>query len=81
MAAYTPMSLEEFRTYGHELVDWMADFLGSIEELPVRSHVEPGEIVSQLPDSPPDDPEPFECIMEDFRRIVIPGITHWQHPS
>ncbi|MFP4427530.1 MAG: pyridoxal phosphate-dependent decarboxylase family protein [Spirochaetaceae bacterium] len=81
MAAYTPMSLEEFRTYGHELVDWMADFLGSIEELPVRSHVEPGEILSQLPDSPPDDPEPFECIMEDFRRIVIPGITHWQHPS
>ena len=81
MAAYTPLSLEEFRKHGHELVDWMADFLGSVEDMPVRSQVDPGEIISQLPGTPPEDSESFERIMRDFREIVVPGITHWQHPS
>lgn len=75
------MSLEEFRARGHELVDWMAEFLGTIEERPVRSQVEPGDIMAQLPDTPPEESEPFDRIMADFQRIVMPGITHWQHPS
>ena len=81
MEAYTPMSVEEFRRAAHEMVDWMADFLGGIEQYPVRSQVEPGETMAQLPDSAPSEAQPLEAIMEDFRRIVLPGITHWQHPS
>jgi len=75
------MSVEEFRRAAHELVDWMADFLGSIEQYPVRAQVEPGEIIAQLPDAPPQDSQPLERIMEDFKQIVLPGMTHWQHPS
>lgn len=81
MAAYSPISVEEFRQYAHGLVDWMADFLGSIEERPVRSRAEPGEIIAALPDAPPGKSESIDAIMDDFRRIVVPGITHWQHPS
>ena len=75
------MTVEEFRRYAHELVDWMADFLGTIEERPVRSAVEPGDIIKQLPAAPPVSGEPLEAIMKDFNEIVMPGITHWQHPS
>lgn len=75
------MNVGEFRSAAHELVDWMADFLASIEERPVRAQVEPGEIIARLPDAPPEAGEPLDTIMEDFREIVVPGITHWQHPS
>ncbi|TVR66618.1 MAG: aspartate aminotransferase family protein [Spirochaetaceae bacterium] len=75
------MSVEEFRSAAHELVDWMADFLSTIEERPVRAQVEPGEVIARLPDAPPVEGEAFAAIMEDFREILVPGITHWQHPS
>lgn len=81
MHTYTPMSVEEFRRAAHELVDWMADFLATIEDRPVRAQVEPGDIIARLPDSAPEAGEPLEAIMRDFRDIVLPGITHWQHPS
>ena len=75
------MQLEEFRREAHRLVDWMADYLAEIERHPVRAQVRPGEIASQLPAAPPDGPEPFAEIMADFERIVLPGMTHWQHPN
>jgi aromatic-L-amino-acid decarboxylase len=81
MAAYTPMSIEEFRRRAHELADWMADFLATVEQRPVRSQAQPGEILAQLPETPPEAGEPFDSLMEDFKEIVLPGITHWQHPS
>mgnify|MGYP006279816163 CR=1 FL=1 len=81
MAAYSPMSVEEFRKRAHELADWMADFLGSVEERPVRAQVEPGEIAAQLPEAPPESGESFDVLMNDFKEIVLPGITHWQHPA
>jgi len=75
------MTHEEFRAHAHELVDWMADYLEGIERFPVRSPVGPGDTVNNLPASPPQAGEPFERILGDFNNLIVPGITHWQHPS
>ena len=75
------MDLNEFRQHGHELVDWMADYFENIENLPVKSTVNPGDILKLLPPEPPLEAESFEMIMKDFNNIIIPGITHWQHPG
>jgi len=75
------MTPDEFRRWGKELVDWIADFRERVEELPVCSQVAPGEIRSKLPDAAPEAGEPFERVIEDLNRIVLPGITHWQSPS
>jgi aromatic-L-amino-acid decarboxylase len=75
------MDAEEFRLHAHRLVDWMADYMGTVESLPVKSRVAPGEIAAQLPASAPPRGEAFDAIFDDFRRIVMPGVTHWQHPS
>lgn len=75
------MDVNEFRKHGHELIDWMADYAENIEKLPVKSGVKPGEIISQLPAEPPSNPEDFDLLMDDFNKIILPGITHWQHPG
>lgn len=75
------MNPSEFRRHAHAFVDWMADYLEQVETYPVRAQVKPGEIASRLPVSPPDRGEPMERIFEDFRSVVLPGMTHWQHPS
>ncbi|HLM56848.1 MAG TPA: pyridoxal-dependent decarboxylase [Pyrinomonadaceae bacterium] len=75
------MSAEEFRRYGHEAVDWIADYLSSPERFPVLAQVEPGQLRSQLPSSPPETGEPMSAILEDFERLVVPAVTHWNHPS
>jgi aromatic-L-amino-acid decarboxylase len=75
------MDLDEFRRHGHRLVDWMADYLASVERYPVRAQVEPGAIAGRLPAAPPTDGEPLERIFADFERILLPGMTHWQHPN
>jgi len=72
---------EEFRKYGHEIVDWIADYLTEVEKYPVKSQVKPGEIRSSLPAEPPIVGEPMESILSDFREKIVPGITHWQHPA
>lgn len=71
----------EFRIHAHEFVDWMADFLETIDELPVKSKTKPGEIISQLPKLPPQEPELIETIFNDFKSIILPGITNWQSPN
>jgi len=75
------MDNEEFRSHGHAFVDWMADYLTGVEDYPVKSQVRPGEIAAKLASSAPEDGEAMEQIFADFQRDVIPGITHWQHPS
>ncbi|MGB9836690.1 MAG: pyridoxal phosphate-dependent decarboxylase family protein [Candidatus Saccharicenans sp.] len=75
------MKKEEFRKYGYQLIDWIADYLEKVENYPVKSTVKPGEIKSQLPASPPLHPEGLDRIMEDFEKIIVPGLTHWQHPG
>lgn len=70
----------ELRRLGHESVDWMADYLRDIRSLPVFPDVRPGTIRSRLPAEPPDDPEPMERALADFRNLIVPGLTHWNHP-
>jgi aromatic-L-amino-acid/L-tryptophan decarboxylase len=77
----TAMNSEQFRTYAHELVDWMADYLDEVETYPVSSRVRPGEILDRLPQHPPLHGEPFDVLFRDFQTIIVPGITHWQHPK
>ncbi len=71
----------EFRAHAHEIVDWIADYLDGIEHLPVASQVAPGQIFRQIPESPPLSGEPFDTLMSDFKSVILPGMTHWQHPS
>jgi len=75
------MTNREFRIYAHELVDWMADYLEEVERYPVKSPVAPGDIIGRLPLHPPAGGEPFAAIFDDFRSTILPGMTHWQHPS
>src|SRR5438552_9548848 len=75
------MSTEEFRRFGHEIVDWIADYFERIEELPVLAQVEPGELSAQLPSSPPQAGESMETILADVDRLIVPALTHWSHPS
>jgi len=73
---------EEFRRAGHAVVDWIAGYRERLAkgDLPVQSQVKPSEIIARLPHAPPEGPEPFEAILRDLDSIVLPGITHWQHP-
>ncbi len=75
------MDSNEFRKHGHSLVEWMAEYLDSVESFPVKAGVEPKDILNNLPVAPPEKGEPFERIFDDFKSIVLPGVTHWQHPS
>jgi aromatic-L-amino-acid/L-tryptophan decarboxylase len=74
------MNGEAFRRHGHALVDWIADYLEHSDRYPVLARVKPGEIASALPTHAPEEPEPFEAIMADVERILVPGLTHWNHP-
>jgi aromatic-L-amino-acid decarboxylase len=75
------MTPEEFRRWGHAAVDWIADYQRRVETLPVLSQVKPGEIRAQLPATAPEHGEPFDAILADVDRLIMPGITHWQSPN
>lgn len=75
------MTPDEFRRRGAEVIEWIAQYMEHVEEYPVLSTVAPGEVRAQLPASPPEHPEPFEAVMADLDRIILPGVTHWQSPN
>ena len=75
------MNPDEFRRHGHALVEWIADYFEHVERYPVLARVKPGDITAALPDAAPEDGEPFESIMADFERVLVPGLTHWNHPG
>lgn len=75
------MDKTTFREYGHMYVDWVADYLEHLEDKPVSPFLNPGDIKKNLPDSPPDEGESLEIITRDFQEIILPGMTHWQHPA
>jgi aromatic-L-amino-acid decarboxylase len=75
------MTPEEFRRWGHAAVDWIVDYQRRVETLPVLSQVQPGEIRAQLPAAAPEHGEPFDAILADVDRLIMPGITHWQSPN
>ena len=75
------MNAKEFRKHGHQVIDWVADYLENIEQYPVKSQVNPGDIAATLPRLPPEQGEPFEQLLSDVEEKILPGITHWQHPN
>ena len=76
-----PLDLEAFRRNAHALVDWVTDYLAGLGDRPVREPVEPGEVRAKLPESAPEGPEPFDAMLADLDRVVVPGLAHWQHPG
>lgn len=75
------MSAEEFRRYGHQLIDWVADYLSHPGRYPVLSRNQPGDVKRALPTAPPATGEGFDHILEDLDRVIVPGMTHWNHPG
>ncbi len=74
------MSPEEFRQYGHQVIDWVADYLRDTHQYPVLSKVQPGDLIDQLPPAGPETGESMDAILTDFAQLIVPGITHWNHP-
>jgi aromatic-L-amino-acid decarboxylase len=75
------MDPSEFRRLGHELVDWIAEYREHIEQFPVMSRAQPGDVAGKLPTEPPALPEGLDGVVADLDEIVMPGITHWNHPG
>jgi aromatic-L-amino-acid decarboxylase len=75
------MTPEEFRALGHRLIDWIADYRERVAGLPVLAPAGPGEVRARLPSTPPDQPEDFAAVFADLEGIILPGLTHWQHPQ
>ena len=75
------MDPQEFRREAHRMVDWVADYFSSVELYPVLARVQPGDIQSALPAEAPERGESFDQILSDFERVLMPGITHWNHPG
>lgn len=75
------LSTEEFRRLGHRMIDWVADYLDHLEDHPVLHEVTPGRVRAMVPDQAPEHAEPMDDVLDDLDRVVLPGITHWQHPG
>jgi len=75
------MDANEFRANGQALIELIAQYLETIEQRPVTADVRPGDIRSMLPEHPPTSPESFDEVLRDVNNIVLPGLTHWQHPN
>ena len=75
------MNKEEFRRFGYELIDWIAEYFDRIDQLPVLAAIEPGDLKAELPTSPPEQGESMEMIIADVDRLIVPALTHWSHPS
>ena len=71
---------EEFREQGHRVVDWIADYWASVDDLPVLAQVQPGEVAAALPTSAPEQPETLDAVLADLDAHLVRGLTHWQHP-
>lgn len=75
------MSPEDFRRYGHQVVDWIADYLAHPERYPVLSQNQPGDVKNALPSAAPEKGEAMEALLADLDRVIVPGVTHWNHPA
>lgn len=75
------MPKEDFRKFGYEIVDQIADYFEKIEDLPVLSQVEPGWLESELPTAPPERGEDFGEVLDDVQKLILPAVTHWNHPN
>lgn len=71
----------EFRAHGHAVVDWIAEYFRAVDAYPVLARVEPGEVAARLSAEPPEEGVLMEEILADFQRVLLPGVTHWNHPG
>jgi len=74
------LSPDEFRRYGHEVVDWIANYLDTVQDFPVLPDMQPGDLIDRLPARGPDKGESMDQILADFRSEIVPAMTHWSHP-
>ena len=81
MTPFGDLDPDAFRSEAHRLVDWISGYLEGAERYPVLSRVRPGEIRRALPPAPPSRAEPLEAILADVERVIVPGLTHWNHPG
>jgi aromatic-L-amino-acid decarboxylase len=72
---------DEFRAAGHRMIDWVADYLGGIDDYDVLSRVQPGDIAKQFAAAPDENGRPYDELLADFQSKIVPGITHWNHPA
>ena len=75
------MPTEDFRRFGHEIIDWIADYYENLETFPVLSQIEPNELKNSLPKSAPEQGEDFAEVLIDMERLILPAVTHWNHPN
>ena len=75
------MNSEQYREFGKRMIDYSANYLDTLRSREVYPNVKPGYLKELIPDSAPVDPEPFENILEDVERVIMPGVTHWHHPN
>ena len=75
------MTPEDFRKHGYELIDLIADYLDGVGDQRIMPDIEPGDVRAMLPEHPPTEPETWDAVMADIERVVVPTITHWQHPE
>ena len=75
------MTSEEFRRHGYHAIDWIAEFLDHPERYPVLPPIQPGELTDALPANGPEHGEPMDAILADFERLIVPAMTHWNHPG
>src|SRR5215210_208788 len=75
------MPAEDFKRYGYAVVDWIAEYFDRLDEFPVLSQIEPGSLSGSLPRSAPDIGEDFDIVLNDVDRLILPAVTHWNHPN
>ncbi|NOX67321.1 MAG: amino acid decarboxylase [Chlorobi bacterium] len=81
MSTNIDMTPSDFRKTGYQFIDWINDYISNLESYPVLPNVEPGDIKRSLPSSPPEQSEDFDKIISDLNNIIMPGVTHWNHPK
>jgi aromatic-L-amino-acid decarboxylase len=74
------MDPTDFRRYGYEVIDWIADYLADAGTYPVLPDMQPGDLADKLPPAAPEQPESMDAILDDFRKLIVPALTHWNHP-
>lgn len=80
-AFVTAQYIDEFRRAAHQAVDWVAEYLRDPRKYPVVSRIKPGELVDALPAAGPEQGEKYEVILRDFEKLILPAVTHWNHPD
>lgn len=81
ISSLSDMPPEEFRKYGYQLIDWITEYLRDSEKYPVLSNIRPGEVKNKISPNPPLGPEQFSEVLNDIDKIIMPGMTHWNHPN